>query len=55
MLYDVRYLNRARATPGIAHDMTTSSKREALERARTMRDRGQPAHVVNMYGDTITD
>ena len=55
MLYDVKYLNRARAIPGIATDTVTSSKRYALERARTLTDRGQPAHVVNERGETVTD
>jgi len=55
MLYDVKYLNRARAIPGIATDTVTSSRRYALERAATLNAQGRPAHVVNQHGDTITD
>lgn len=54
MLFDVKYLNRARETPGLATDMVTTSKREALERARVLRDRGTPAHVLNRHGDTVS-
>src|SRR5690242_16317890 len=54
MLYDVVYLNKANGgTPGLATDTVTGSKRYALERAQTLRDRGVPAHVTNTHGDTI--
>ena len=53
MLYDVRYLNRKAHTSGLATDMVTTSRREAVERARILRDRGTPAHVVNRHGDTV--
>lgn len=53
MLYDVIYLNRSRTPSGLATDLTTGSKRYALERAQYLRDRGTPATVHTMYGDRI--
>lgn len=52
-MYDVIYLNRATRTPGLATDLTTGSRRYALERAATLRDRGIPAHVQNIRGERI--
>lgn len=51
MLYDVIYFNRDRG--GLATELTTGSKRYALERAQYLRDRGTPATVHTMYGDRI--
>ena len=53
MLYDVKYLNRKTDTTGLATDMVTTSKREAVERAQTLRERGTPTHVLNRHGDTV--
>jgi hypothetical protein len=53
MLYDVKYLNRKTHTTGLATDTVTGSKRYAIERAATLRERGTPAHVVNRHGDTV--
>lgn len=54
-MYDVRYLNKAGKAVGIATDCTTPSRRDALDRAHTLRSYGIPAHVTNQHGYTITD
>jgi len=54
-MYDVRYLNRAGKAVGIATDCTTTSRRDALHRAHTLRSYGITAHVTNQHGDTVSD
>ena len=54
MSFDVRYLNRAGKAVGLATDSTTTSRREALQRAHDLGRYGITAHVVDRAGNIVT-
>jgi hypothetical protein len=54
-MFDVIYLNRAGKAVGLATDSTTTSRRDALDRARHLDRNGTPAHVIDRAGRQIHD